>query len=302
MTVQTDRLGITGASGRLAAMVLEQLLDVRGLAPQRVVAATRSPDRLEPLARRGVDVRHADFDDPTGLEQAFAGVDRLLLISTDDIFPQGARARQQAAAVAAAAKAGVQHIVYTSAPNPEPPNPMFWEQDHWRTEQAIRSSGCGWTFLRNSEYMEIHLERHWPDAIAAGELHTIAGEGRCAYVSRVDCALAAAAALDSTSAENRVWDVTGPQALTADEAMRTVSDVIGRPIRVVHTTPDDYRAILAEQGQPDWLIPCWIGLDQGIEQGYFAGVSDAVMQLTGKPATALRTVVEREANPTRASM
>ena len=110
---------VTGASGHLGRAAVEELL-ARGAS--KVIAGTRDPAKLADLAERGVEIRKVDFNDPAGLPAAFAGVERLLIVSTDGI---GTRIAQQTAAVEAAKTAGVKHIVYTSAPPPGPmPMPM----------------------------------------------------------------------------------------------------------------------------------------------------------------------------------
>src|SRR4051812_22367390 len=98
---------VTGANGHLGRLAVEELL-ARGAT--KVIAGTRDPSKLGDLAARGIEVRRVDFAD-TELASAFAGVDRLLIISTVD--PE--RRAHQIAAVAAAKTAGVKHIVYTSA-------------------------------------------------------------------------------------------------------------------------------------------------------------------------------------------
>src|SRR5689334_9931004 len=102
---------VTGASGHLGRRVIELLLESNA---GHLIATTRSPDKLAGLAARGVEVRQADFDDPGSLAAAFAGADRLLLISTDALDGTDRRIVQHGNAVAAAEQAGVKHVVYTS--------------------------------------------------------------------------------------------------------------------------------------------------------------------------------------------
>ena len=127
------RLLVTGAGGRLGRRVVELLL-ARGT--DQVVAATRDPDRAADLRRAGALVRFADFDRPESLDRAFTGIDRLLLISTGSDPDRRRRPARHAAAVAAAQRAGVGHLVYTSiiASCPSPQPSLF--DDHWRTEQC----------------------------------------------------------------------------------------------------------------------------------------------------------------------
>src|SRR2546425_1240518 len=135
---------LTGASGRLGRRVVELLADSRA---DRIVATTRNPDKLADLAKRGVVVRRADFDDPASLARAFAGADRLLLVSTDAIDATGRRNEQHRAAIDAAKAAGVAHVAYTSCADPDPR--FMVAADHWATEQVLAASGLGWTALRH---------------------------------------------------------------------------------------------------------------------------------------------------------
>src|SRR5690349_7493711 len=99
-------LGVTGASGYVGKAVIAEL-KARGAT--KIVAVTRDPAKLTEL--EGVEVRAGDFAKPETLDAAFKGIDRLLIISTDTI---GARIDHQVAAIDAAERAGVGHIIYTS--------------------------------------------------------------------------------------------------------------------------------------------------------------------------------------------
>ena len=124
MADNAQRLLVTGASGGLAQLVIRNLLDVHGVAPERIIAVTRSPEKLAHFAARGVAVRKGDFDAPEALTEAFAGAGRLLLISVgadplqsylNDIDPIGDPNRRrvvcQIGAGRAAEQAGVRHIL-----------------------------------------------------------------------------------------------------------------------------------------------------------------------------------------------
>ncbi|MEO5728244.1 MAG: NAD(P)H-binding protein, partial [Byssovorax sp.] len=149
MVGKNQTLLVTGASGQLGRRVVELLLEAKA---GTVVAATRDPAKLADLAARGVLVRKADFDDEGSLAEAFAGVDRLLLISTDSLVRPGHRLAQHQAAVRAAVSAGVGHIVYTSFTNPGVESPITVAPDHRLTEEAIAATKLGFTILRNNLY------------------------------------------------------------------------------------------------------------------------------------------------------
>src|SRR6185295_6245985 len=135
-----------------------------------VIAMTRTPEKIAALKDRGVEIRQGDFDDPASLKRAFAGADRLLIVSTDGVGRPGGRVTQHVPAVKAAAAAGVRHVVYTSAPAPTPTSRDSVVNDHYWTEVALAESKLpGWTVLRNNIYADMIL-RALPPAIASGQL------------------------------------------------------------------------------------------------------------------------------------
>lgn len=274
--------GITGASGGLGALSAQLLLD--RVDPAEVVLLTRKPESLAALAARGATVRAADFDDPAGLVEAFAGIDRLLLISTDAV---GSRLRQQRAAVDAAAKAGVGHVLYTSAPQPTDDNPAAVIPDHKGTEDHLRASGLGWTMLRNNLYshMQAGTVQH---ARATGTLATNAGDGGVAYVTREDCAAVAVAALVATDRGNEVLDVTGPEAITPADLGSLAADAGHSAIPVVALSDADQRAGFVAAGLPEWLAEVLTSFGTATRLGFMDSVSTAVEDLTGRRATSLR--------------
>ncbi len=283
------KLVITGASGQLARRAAELVL--HGAAPEDLILTTRTPAALAAFAALGVTVRRADFADPQSLRGAFAGAERLLLVSATDLAH---RIEQHRAALDAAKAAGVRHVVYTSGLKPEPPNPAVVAPSHYATEQALTQSGLDWTILRNSLYADYQLSEA-EHALATGELVHNRGRGSVAYVAREDCAAAAAAVLLLAGHAGVVYEITGGEPFTADDLAPLYAELGGRTVRaralddaafvatlVGNTAGDDHSRYGAE------LVASF---GRSIREGYMASHSDAIKKLTGRAPRSLREVL-----------
>ncbi|OIJ65003.1 NAD(P)H-binding protein [Streptomyces mangrovisoli] len=282
------RLLITGASGRLGRMAADHVLT--RIAPEDLILATRTPEALSAYARRGVEVREADFERPQTLKAAFEGASRALLISTDAL---GRRGGQHGAAVDAAVGAGVGFVAYTSFVLAGAERPSFVDAEHIETEAHIRASGLEWCFLRNFPYADNELGP-MRDALDRGELVTNTGAGETAFVARADCAAAAAAVLCGEGHAGRTYHVTGPQLIDAEARAAIFSEVGGRPVTVTQVDDETLAREISQAGGPPLEVARQIagGVGRATRDGYFAVRTDAVEKLTGRPARSLRTVLE----------
>ncbi len=275
---------VTGAGGQLGRRVVELLLDAQA---GPVIATTRDPEKLAPLAARGADVRKADFGDPASLEAAFAGARRILLISTSALAPAGLRLAQHRAAVRAAVAAKVEHVVYTSGPAPYPVEGGALIDDHFWTEQALFASPLEWTVMRHFLYMDSLLSSV-PGAVASGRLVSSVGGSATNYVTREDCARADAAALAADFRGRRILDITGPKAVTQDEIAALASELTGRAVQRVDVTAEEERATMASGGMPPFVVDAVARFNLGRAQGYHAIESPAVETLTGRAPCSVR--------------
>lgn len=275
---RNDTLLVTGAGGHLGRIAVEELL-ARGAT--RIVAGTRDPSKLADLAAKGVEVRKVDFTDPA-LGNAFAGVDRLLIVSTDAI---GARVAQQSAAVAAAKAAGVKHVVYTSAPAARPDADAGLAAEHFWTEVAIAASGLGFTILRNHMYAENNL-MDGAQVVASGQLFGLIGDRGTSYVTRADAARTAAGAL-LTAEGNSVEDVTGPAPVTNVDRAALYTQLTGKPVQVIALSPADLQAGMVAAGLPEGFAGALVAFQRDAVSGHHGVATGTVERYSGRKPQAL---------------
>ncbi|MGH8219928.1 MAG: NAD(P)H-binding protein [Steroidobacteraceae bacterium] len=294
------RIAITGASGQYGRKLTELLL--ARVSPSDLILVTRRPERLRPSSERGIEVRYGDFDRPERMREAFAGVERLLIVSTLAVGPR--RRRQHAAAIDAAAASGVRHIAYTSSTGIHPRTPSLAVQDHVVTEDAIRRTGLAFTFLRDAQYAEVIATMLAPPAVATGKWSMSTGTGCMAFVAKQDCVASAAAVLTTEGHEGAVYEITGPALCTFAEAAALAAEVSGRPIEYADISHEERLAQFDALGVPReyvegmvnaddtgvWGSEEMVSYERAIRQGYFSVCSHHVELLTGRPATSLREV------------
>ncbi|MEI3851233.1 MULTISPECIES: SDR family oxidoreductase [Ensifer] len=285
----SDTLLVTGATGQLGKLVLDQLLG-SGVEPARIIATSRDTAKLADYTAKGVQARVADFDDPASLDKAFAGADRILIISTDALDQPGKRLKQHLAAVAAAKKAGAKHILYTSMPSPET-SVIPFAPDHLGTENAIKATGIPYTILRNGWYME-NLFMALPHALETGQWYSSSGEGRLAHIARADAAKAAAAALASAVNESRTYTLTGGELRSTDEIAALVAKATGKPLEVVQISDEALAGGLKSAGLPDFIIPIVVSFDANTRDGHINMVTNDVTTLTGTAPAKLTAFLE----------
>lgn len=282
----SDTIFVTGASGHLGQAIISHLLGSQGVAPSRIVAGSRSPDKLADLAAKGVRVVKADFDDPETLKKSFAGAGTVLIVSTDALDGAGTRLRQHKAAVAAAAKAGVKRLAYTSLPHAETSKVSF-APDHLSTEEVIKATGLPYLFFRDSWYQE-NLFMSLPQALKSGQWFTSAADGKTSYVARDDIAAAIAGALANPPSGSATYTLTGEEALTRDEIAALASEATGKPIQVVNLTDEQLAGGMKAAGVPEAFIPTLVSFDTATRAGDLATVTQDTATLSGRKPKSLR--------------
>ncbi len=275
---------VTGATGNLGQLVIEGLLEK--VPAEQVVAAVRAPEKAAHLGARGVVIREADYARPDTLARAFAGAEKVLLISSNEM---GQRVAQHRAAVDAAAAAGVKLFCYTSILHADTSTLML-APEHKATEEYILASGVPYALLRNGWYME-NYTGSLPQAIEHGAVLGAAGEGRIAAAARADYAAAAVAVLTGTGHENKIYELAGDQPFTLAELAAATAKQAGKPILYKDLEQKAYAQALEGFGLPAPLAAAIADADARAANGELDDRSHTLSRLIGRPTATLAEAV-----------
>lgn len=271
---------VTGATGHLGSFVVEALL--KKVPASELAVSVRHPEKAQHLSAQGVEVRHGDFDQPESLAAAFAGVERLLLISADG--DNETRIRQHETAVQAAKNAGVQFIAYTSVAKADE-STLGLAEVHRATEKAIRESGIAYSLLRNNWYLENEGGSVQAAAQGAPWVHAT-GSAKVGWATRSDYAHAAAAVLAGEGHDNTVYELSG-KPITQAELAAIAGEVLGKDIPVQNVDSAAYAEIMKGAGLPDFVVSMLVDMQSAIAQGALDVESNTLEQLLGRPAQPL---------------
>src|ERR1700761_6612538 len=286
------KLCLTGASGKLGGAVLKALLNERMIDHADIVISTSSDlnsDRLKDivgLENHSIDVRHATYDDPVSLEKAFAGCEKLLLVSTPAIHmdfnnapPGEGREKHHFKAITAAKKAGVAHVYYTSLAFGEPSAAGVMTA-HLRTEAFLQEltleGNMTYTIIREGLYC-----KSWPLYLGFYDLGKdtrsevpLAGDGRVAWASIHDLGIATACILTAPSekyARRKIY-LTGTEMLNLLDVAALVAKKENRDVRVKLVFPDVYKQVYVAEGKEgvkgnSGLVNWWSGTYEALKAG-----------------------------------
>jgi NAD(P)H dehydrogenase (quinone) len=286
-------IGVTGASGKLGALVAEGLLKL--VPAQDIVAILRSPRKGAGFAARGVRVRHGDYSMPETLAPALAGIERLLLVSGSEA---GRRTAQHRAVIEAAKVAGVRLIAYTSVLRADTTT-LPIAAEHRETEALLRDSDLAYVLLRNGWYIENYTER-LAMPLAMGSFIGAAGEGRIAAATRADYAAAAIRVLTTEGQDGKTYELAGDHPFTMTDLAASVSEWAGRALPYNDMPAAQYRDELVKAGVPDMFVKIAVDADVAISHGDLDSNSRDLQGLMGRESETLRDVLARLHQPVKA--
>ncbi len=271
-------IAVTGATGQLGRLVIAALL--KTVNPHDIVALVRDPLKAQDLSAKGVDVRQADYNKPETLPIALVGVQRLLLISSNEI---GQRKAQHRAVIEAAKSSGVQLLAYTSVLHADK-STLGLAVEHRDTEQALLASGLNYVLLRNGWYSE-NYTASVPTAVAHEAIIGSAQEGRISSAARADYADAAAVVLTREGQAGKVYELAGDESYSLAELAGEVAKQSGKPVVYNDLPQDQYKAVLIGMGLPEAFAGLLADSDAAAAKGDLFDDSRQLSQLLGRPTT-----------------
>ena len=275
---------ITGATGQLGKLVVDALIKI--VPADSIIAAVRNVEKAKDLTELGVQVRQADYNDPTCWDTAMQGAKKVLLISSSEI---GSRTPQHRTVIDAAKRSGVELLVYTSILHADT-SVLGIANEHRETEEAIQASGLPFTILRNSWYTE-NYALGIPAALSLGAVYGCAGDGLISSAARADYAEAAAVVLTTANHEGKVYELAGDSAYTLTEFASTLANLSGKSINYVNLPEEVYKKALLDAGLPEPLAELLANSDTGVSKGSLYDEGKQLSQLISRPTTPLETVI-----------
>ena len=281
---------VTGATGQLGRLVIEQLLT--RVPASQIIAAVRNPEKAADLVALGVQVLQADYSQPATLDSAFAGAEKILLISSSEI---GQRAAQHKAVIDAAKRAQVKLLAYTSVLHADT-SALGLAEEHRQTESALQQSSVPFVVLRNGWYTE-NYTAGIPAALQHGAVFGSASDGRISSAAREDFAAAAMAVLTATDDQaGRIYELAGDESYNLSEFAAEISRQAGKQIPYTDLPQADFQAALIQAGLPDFVADLLADSDAAAAKGALFDDGKQLSRLIGRPTTAWQDTVKTALN------
>lgn len=279
---------VTGATGQLGKLTIDFLLQ-KGIVANQITALSRNTEKAKELEAKGINVKVGDYDDLASLTAAFSGVEKLLLISSNEMTKS--RAMQHINAINAAKECSVKHIVYTGYMRKEenPSSPLwFLVKDHIDTEKYLIESGITYTLFENGYYLDMLMDYVGQNVLDAKTIFVPAKDGKVNFVLRSDIAEGLANVLTTGGHENKSYNIGNEKAVSFSEIAQMITDITGTPIQYVSPEPQLYTKTLIENGVPEMWANVFAAFAVAFADGIMnIDTTDLTKLLSRKPTTVI---------------
>ena len=265
---------VTGATGNTGTEVVKQLSTVKDV---KVRAAVHSLEKARELPN-GVEVVQMDYTKPETVLSAFTGATKLYLLPPSN--PDKVKHTQ--VMVEAAKKIGIQYIVNISgiSIDREPINDV--DRIFAQVDSIVTDSGIMYTILRPSWFNQNFTSpRYFGLQIKQGLLCLPVAEGKTGWVDCRDIAAVAVKALTEMGHENKIYNLTGPKALSTSEVTAILSSVSGREIKFMDISEESYAQMLRDFGVPEWFVQKMVEITRKWRLGAHDDVTQDIEKVTG---------------------
>ena len=280
---------VTGATGQFGSKAIDHLLK-KGHNSSEISALVRDVEKAKSLTEKGIEVRVGDYNDHGSLVSAFHGIDKLLLVSSNDRQGFENRASQHINVINAAKEAQVKHIVYTSfvrKPHFEDSAIAAFQDSHVQTEDALKKSGINYTILQNGIYLEMIPVFAGDKVAETGNILFPAQAGKASFVLREELAEAAAHVLLTKSHENKSYQLTNSKSVTFNEIAEAISKLLAKDVTYNSPSVDEFETLLRNAGVPDLYIGMFTMWGSALAQGTMDVEDNTLQGFLGRKPTSM---------------
>ena len=275
------KIAVTGVTGNLGGMV-SRLCKKNGIEVRNLA---RNVEKAEKLGFS--NVFKSSYDKSEDTVKSLEGIEVLFMVSGSE---NPNRVQQHKDFIDAAKIAEVSHIIYLSFYNASKNSIFTLGRDHYATEEYIKENGFKYTFLRDNFYADFFVDlcREY------GEIKGPAGNGKVSAVVRSDVSEVVAKILENPGkCENQTLNMTGPEELSMDEIVKTVSKYFGKEIKYIEETVEEAYESRKIWKAEQWEYDSWVSTYTAIAENEQSGISNDIEKVLGRKATSLVEYLEK---------
>jgi NAD(P)H dehydrogenase (quinone) len=283
---------VTAGTSQFGQATIDFLLK-KGVPASEITAQVRDTARAQSLGSKGINLVKADYRDYSSLVNAFAGIDKMLFISSGEI---AGRSEQHQNVVNAAKEAGVKHVIYTGVLTTNETGTSaiaMVSESHIKTEAWLKSSGLAYTIMKNTVYMDMLPMFIGEASIETGTIYLPAGDGKSSYVLRSEMAEAAANILTSEGHEGKIYPITSEKTWSYHDIAAILTGILGKEIKYVSPTPEEYGQVLADAKVPAEYIGMFTGFSLAKAKGELSTTDGTLSRLLGRNPTDVKTFLKQ---------